>query len=80
MKAYLILGICMMKKFLIILFMPIMLLGGCSREEDKTTPDQSGNGQLFKDQTGAVEKAKQVDLLIQSGVDKRRLAIEEQAQ
>ena len=69
----------MMKKFLVILFMPSILLGGCSSEDDKTTPGQSGNGQVFIDQTRALEKAKEVDQLIQSGADKRRQAIEEQS-
>jgi uncharacterized protein YcfL len=70
----------MMKKYLLILFMPFTLLGGCSSEEDKTTPNQSGNGQVFNDQIGALEKAKQVEQLIQSGADKRHKAIEEQSQ
>ena len=69
----------MMQKYRFILFMPFLLLGGCSSGEDKTTPDQSSKGQILKDQTQALEKAKEVDRVIQSGVDKRRQAIEEQS-
>lgn len=68
-----------MKNILVLLLMSFFLLGGCSNEEDKTTPDQSGSEQIFVDQTRALEKAKGIDQLIQSGVDKRRQAIEEQS-
>ena len=69
----------MKKIYRILLLMPFLLLGGCSSEEDKSTPDQSGNEKIFIDQTRALDKAKEVDQLIQSGADKRRQAIEEQS-
>ncbi|MEN8132686.1 MAG: hypothetical protein ABFS45_21395 [Pseudomonadota bacterium] len=69
-----------LKKYRFILFVPILLIGGCSSGEDKTTPDQSSKEQNLKDQTRALEKAKEVERVLQRGVDKRRQAIEEQSQ
>ena len=68
----------MMKKYRFVLFMPFLLIFGCSSGED-TTQDQSSKKQISKDQTRALEKAKEVERVLQSGADKRRKAIEEQS-
>jgi PBP1b-binding outer membrane lipoprotein LpoB len=69
----------MMKNYRFILLMPFFLIGGCSSGEDQAAPDKSSKENFLKDQTRALEKAKQVESVIQSGADKRRQAIEEQS-
>ena len=70
----------MTKMYRCILFIPFLLIGGCSSGEDKTTPEQSSKEHVFSDQTRALEKAKGVEQVLQSGADKQRQAIEEQSQ
>ena len=69
----------MMQKYRFIFFMPFLLIGGCSSGEDNTTPEQSSKGHILKDQIQTLEKAKEIERVIQSGVDKRRQAIEKQS-
>ena len=54
------------------------MIGGCSSEEDKTTSEQSNKEHFLKDQVRALEKAKGVEQMLQSGADKRQQQIEEQ--
>jgi uncharacterized lipoprotein len=70
----------MTKKYRFILFIPVILIAGCSSGEDETTQEQSGKEHVFSEQTRALEKAKEVERVLQSGADKRRQAIEEQSQ
>lgn len=60
--------------------MPFLLTGGCSSEEDVTTQKQPSKEHVFSDQTHALEKAKGVEQVLQSGADKQRQAIDEQSQ
>jgi uncharacterized protein YcfL len=69
----------MMKKHPFILFIAFLLIGGCSSGEGTTTPEQSSKEHVFSDQTRALEKAKGVEQVIQSGADRQRQAIEEQS-
>ena len=68
----------MTKKYRFILFLPFLLIGACSSGEDTTTPDQSGNENILKKQMQALEKAKEVEQILQSGADSRRQSIDEQ--
>jgi len=70
----------MTKKYRFILFIPFLLIGGCSGGEDTATPEQSSKEHVFSDQARALEKAKGVEQVIQSGADRQRQAIEEQSQ
>ena len=70
----------MTKKYQLILLLPFLLTGGCSSREDTATPEQSSKEHVFSDQARALEKAKGVEQVIQSGADRQRQAIEEQSQ
>jgi len=63
-----------------ILFLPLFLLVGCSNGKDNKAPEPSSKEHVFSDQSRALEKAKEVEQVIQIGVDKQRQAIEEQSQ
>lgn len=66
------------RKFLTISFILSFMIGGCSSEEDKTTSEQANKEHVLKDQVRALEKAKGVEQMLQSGADKRQQQIEEQ--
>ena len=66
----------MVRKYLYILFISFFIMGGCSSEEDKTTSEQSNKEHFLKDQARALEKAKGVEQMLQSGADKRQQQIE----
>ena len=68
----------MTQKYRFILFIPIILIGGCSSGEDETTQKQPSKEHVFSDETRALGKAKGVEQVLQSGADKQRQAIEEQ--
>ena len=70
----------MTKEYRFILFIPFILIGGCSSGEDETDQTQSSKEHVFSDQTRVLEKAKEVEQVLQSGADKQRQAIEEQSQ
>lgn len=67
----------MTKKYRLLLFIPFILIGGCSSGDDETT--QSNEEHVFSDQTQALEKAKGVEQMLQTEADKRHQAIEEQS-
>ena len=67
----------MTKKYRLLLFIPFILIGGCSSGDDETT--QSNEEHVFSDQTQALEKAKAVEQMLQTEADKRHQAIEEQS-
>ena len=69
----------MVRKYLCVLFISFFMVGGCSSEEDKTTSEQSNKEHFLKDQVRALEKAKGVEQMLQSGADKRQQQIEEQS-
>jgi hypothetical protein len=70
----------MIKKYQLLLLLPVLFIGGCSSGEDETAQTQSSKEHVFSDQARALEKAKGVEQVIQSGADKQRQAIEEQSQ
>ncbi len=70
----------MTKKYQLLLLLPFILIGGCSDEKEEITQKPSNEEHVFSDQTRALEKAKGVEQMIQSGADKQRQMIEEQSQ
>ncbi|MGB5156957.1 hypothetical protein [Desulfobacterium sp. N47] len=68
----------MMKKYLFILFISFLLIGGCSGKEDQTGKERSDKEHILSDQVRALEKAKGVEQVLQKSTDKRITDIEEQ--
>ena len=68
----------MMKKYHFILFVLFILFVGCSSGDDKTILKQSNKKSILNDQIKALEKAKEVEQVIQLGIDKRIQAIDEE--
>ncbi len=60
-------------------FMPFLLIIGCSSGEDKTSTAKPAKEPIFKEQIRALEKAKEVEQLLQDSIDKHRQTIEEQS-
>ncbi len=71
----------MIKKYLLILilFLTLFLLCGCSNKEDKTAEEHSGKEHILKDQVRVLEKAKGVAKVLNDGSDKRNQEIDEQS-
>lgn len=67
-----------MKKYRFLLLLPSLLIGACSSGDDHPPPKQSSDDHIFKEQMRALEKAKEVEQMLQSGADQRRQAMEEQ--
>ena len=67
-----------LRSFLTISLISCFLIGACSNEEDKTASEKSNKEHILKDQVRALEKAKGVEQMLQSGADKRQQQIEEQ--
>jgi|GEM_PF-4404711 len=66
-----------------LLLTPLLLIAACSDKQDdsKTSPaQQSGNEHFLKDKTQALDKARQVEKLLQVETEKQRKAIEKQSQ
>ncbi len=68
----------MVRKYLGILSILFFMIGACSNEEDKIASEQSNKEHILKDQVRALEKANEVEQMLQSGADKRNQQIEEQ--
>ena len=73
-------GSMMTKMYQLLLLLPMPLIGGCSDEKEDITQKQPSEEGVLSDQTRALEKAKGVEQVLQSGADKQRQAIEEQSQ
>ena len=71
-------AIMMIKKYRFFLFVSFILIGGCSNDEGASTPEQPVKEHVFQGQTQSLQKAKDVEQILQGGADKRRQAIEEQ--
>lgn len=69
-----------MKKYQYIPIMALLLIGGCSSETDESTADQPDNSKIYEEQMRVLEKAQDVEQVLQSGADKTRQAIEENSQ
>ncbi len=70
----------MIKKYRFLLFTLLISIAACSKEEDKADAGRSNTGNFLKGQTRALEKAKEVEQVLQIEADKKRRAIEEQSQ
>lgn len=68
----------MLKKYRLIPLIPLILIGSCTSEENKTAPTEPDKNHIFQDQLRALEKAKGVEQMLQNASDKRRKALEEQ--
>jgi len=67
-----------MKKLQILIFVSLFVVIGCSSEDESATKNKSSNKHIFKDHVQAIEKAKEVEILLQNAADKQRQTIEEQ--
>jgi len=68
----------MLKKYSLILFVPFILMAGCSSEDNKSTASKSSSElPIFNEQVKALEKAKEVEKMLQVGMDKQKQAIDE---
>jgi hypothetical protein len=67
-------------KYRFALLLTLLLVGGCSGEDGKATPDTSGEELMFERQIQSLDKAEGVEQLLQDGADVRRQAIEQQAE
>lgn len=75
---------CVVRKiYPYLVFAPLILLSACSGKEDQSTPEtanQPGDEHFLKDKTQAIDKARQVEQLLNSEAGKQRQAIEKQSQ
>lgn len=68
----------MLKKYSLIVFLPFILMAGCSSEDNKSTASKSPSElPIFNEQVKALEKAKEVEKMLQVGMDKQEQAIDE---
>jgi hypothetical protein len=61
------------------MFVLFLFLGACSSGEDQVTPDKPKNDHILKEQMRALEKAREVEQMLQDGADKRKQTMEEQS-
>ncbi|MFH2045504.1 MAG: hypothetical protein ABIK92_10205 [Pseudomonadota bacterium] len=64
------------KKYLFILFISFLLIGGCSNGEDKNTAKEH----ILSDQVRALEKAKNVEQVLKKRSDKQLHDMDEQSE
>ncbi len=68
----------MLKKYSLILFFPFILMAGCYNEDNKSKSSKSSRElPIFNEQVKALEKAKEVEKMLQVGMDKQEQAIDE---
>jgi len=67
-----------MKVFQFVMCVTSFLIGGCSGESDKATPVESKKENILEHQVQSLEKAKEVESLLQTSADNLRKDIEEQ--
>jgi len=68
----------MMKKHQIVIFMSLLIVTGCSSEDSSSTKSNPGDESILKKQMQAIEKANEVESLLQNSADQQRKEIEEQ--
>jgi hypothetical protein len=68
-----------MKKSFLLFLLPLFWISGCSNEQETVDSELSNKGLIFEKQTEALEKAKQVEKILQQGADRNRQIIEEQS-
>ncbi|NOX08708.1 MAG: hypothetical protein GXP22_04335 [Gammaproteobacteria bacterium] len=61
----------------LIVFSAIVSGIGCSSGEDKVAPEKTVSEPVFQGQIQALEKAKELELMIKNEAEKRRQAIKE---
>ncbi len=66
--------------FRYLVFILLVFSAACSKQEDKSATDGSKKENFLKNQTRALEKAKEVEQMLQIEADKKRRAIEDQSQ
>ncbi len=69
-----------MIKKIIILATALMLVSACSDDEQGSSEDKGSGDHVWKEQTQTIDKAKEVEGLLQNAADQQRKAIDNQAQ
>ena len=69
-----------MKLYQIIILTLFILTSACSNDNNSASDEQSSDSFILKDQKLAMEKARQLDQLLQNNVDNKRKLIDEQSQ
>ena len=69
----------MIKICRLLLIMLFLLLGGCPAGEDNTTQERSGEDHVWQEQIRTLEKAQEVEQIIQTSADQYRQVIDEQS-
>ena len=69
-----------MKLYQIIILTFFILTSACSNDNNSASDEQSSDSFILKDQKLAMEKARQLDQLLQNNVDNKRKLIDEQSQ
>jgi len=64
--------------YLAILCAAFMLIASCSSGDNDSGPPQSAGEHVWKQQTEAMEKAKEMEQIIQNAAEKERRAVDEQ--
>ncbi len=69
-----------MKHYQSVLFLPLFLIAACTSEKENPTPEPSVIENAMQDQKRALEKAKQVDQMVQDRFEKQRQMIDKNSQ
>ncbi|MCU7833677.1 MAG: hypothetical protein KZQ83_00375 [gamma proteobacterium symbiont of Taylorina sp.] len=69
-----------MKIYQLIILTLFMLTSACSNEDNSSSDEQSSDNFILKDQKLAMEKARQVEQLLQSSIENKSKLIDEQSQ
>lgn len=70
----------MIKKYRILFCILFLLIAGCSSGEEGSTIEPSSNENILNDPMQALEKAKQVEQMVQDSFEKQRRLIDENSQ
>ena len=69
-----------MIKKIIFLGASLLFISACSDDENSTTEKKLSGDHVWKEQTQAIDRAKEVEGLIQDAADQQRKQIDEQVQ
>jgi hypothetical protein len=69
----------MIKKF-ILLGSVLFFTSACSDDDNPTTEKKPGGDHVWKEQTQAIDKAKEVEGMLQDAADEQRKVIDDQVQ
>jgi len=69
-----------MIKKIIFLSAVLLLVSACSDDDDAASENKGSGDHVWKEQTQAIDKAKEVEGLLKEATDQQRKIIDEQAQ